>query len=216
MHCKFNCITVNFDRKKHGTYNIYNFIRNSLYRYISVIIQVYNMYYNCSYCIIMNWIAFWKKNCYRIDSINSIFHPESPKVSLGQLQQVFILGNNRRSGMAAISKSNTHYLTHITLHFSISIGILLCLVKLVTLFFRPQVYWYRDGTRLMNEGDIYNRVRVGVIGRKHILTVSSISADRDSGMYTCHAINNIGEAKENFQIMTGDTFIDRVWLNHQT
>ena len=65
------------------------------------------------------------------------------------------------------------------------------------------MFWYRDGTRLTNDADPSNRIRIGHIGRKHILTVSSISADRDSGMYTCHATNDIGDAKENFQILTG-------------
>jgi len=68
----------------------------------------------------------------------------------------------------------------------------------------PFVDWYRDGSRLTNEDGQMNRIRIGHIGRKHILTVSGISADRDSGMYTCHAINDIGEAKENFQILTGE------------
>ena len=68
---------------------------------------------------------------------------------------------------------------------------------------RPSVFWYRDGTRLSNEADPSNRIRIGHIGRKHILTVSSISADRDSGVYTCHALNDIGNAKENFHVLTG-------------
>ena len=73
------------------------------------------------------------------------------------------------------------------------------------MIFRPSVFWYRDGTRLTNDEDPSNRIRIGHIGRKHILSVASISADRDSGMYSCHAINDIGEAKENFQILTGET-----------
>ena len=35
MHCKFNCITVGFDRKQHGIVIIYDFIRNSLHKYLS-------------------------------------------------------------------------------------------------------------------------------------------------------------------------------------
>ena len=34
------------------------------------------------------WIGFWKKNCYRIDSINSMYYPESPKICLLSLQEV--------------------------------------------------------------------------------------------------------------------------------
>ena len=33
VHCKFNCITVNFDGTQHGIYIIFNFIRNSLYKF---------------------------------------------------------------------------------------------------------------------------------------------------------------------------------------
>jgi hypothetical protein len=42
---------------------------------------------------------------------------------------------------------------------------------------------------------------MGVIGRKHILTVANIAAERDAGIYTCHAINQIGETKENFSVL---------------
>ena len=29
---------------------------------------------------LLNWNASWKKNCYLIDSFNSMYDPESPKV----------------------------------------------------------------------------------------------------------------------------------------
>jgi hypothetical protein len=96
----------------------------------------------------------------------------------------------------------------------------LLLIKLKINFFfrsnfRPSVYWYRDGTRLTNDDDPSNRIRIGHIGRKHILSVASISADRDSGMYTCHAINDIGEAKENFQILTGKQKQKQRWKQNR-
>jgi len=76
--------------------------------------------------------------------------------------------------------------------------------------FRPEVFWYRDGSRLIPEDEPPNRIHMGVIGRKHILTVANIGAERDSGTYTCHAINQIGEAKENFPVLTNGEFDDTI------
>lgn len=72
--------------------------------------------------------------------------------------------------------------------------------------FRPEVFWYRDGFRLIPEDEPPNRIHMGMIGKKHILTVANIAAERDSGIYTCHAINQIGEAKENFSVLASGRF----------
>ena len=47
MHCKFKCITVNFDETQHGIYINYNFLRNSLYKIhfiISIIKQLQSLF----------------------------------------------------------------------------------------------------------------------------------------------------------------------------
>ena len=93
---------------------------------------------------------------------------------------------------------------------------------------RAQVHWYRDGQRLRDgdsnlrgraaevlqlpetsdndSGVNVQRVHIGRIGRKHLLTLDDVSAETDAGIYSCHAVNEMGEAKANFQLMTGEQF----------
>ena len=44
------------------------------------------------------------------------------------------------------------------------------------------------------------RIKITKIGRKHIFTINQIMSEHDEGTYTCHAVNEIGEAKHNFQV----------------
>merc|ERR1711997_163436 len=47
---------------------------------------------------------------------------------------------------------------------------------------------------------LQQRIHVSKIGRKHIFTINKIMSGHDEGTYTCHAVNEIGEAKHNFQV----------------
>ena len=48
--------------------------------------------------------------------------------------------------------------------------------------------------------DELQRIRIAKIGRKHLFTINKIMSGEDEGTYTCHAVNEIGEAKHNFQV----------------
>ena len=67
---------------------------------------------------------------------------------------------------------------------------------------KPEVSWYKDGQRLdeLAGQPGYERVSVGHSGRKYLLVITDQVAE-DRGRYTCHATNNIGEAKGNIQVM---------------
>ena len=52
--------------------------------------------------------------------------------------------------------------------------------------------------RQLNDG--LQRIRIEKIGRKHLFTINKIMSGHDEGTYTCHAVNEIGEAKHNFQV----------------
>ena len=79
---------------------------------------------------------------------------------------------------------------------------------------RPTISWYKDGNRInisaiQTEGNgreprhlngNAQRIKITKIGRKHIFTINQIMSEHDEGTYTCHAVNEIGEAKHNFQV----------------
>ena len=46
------------------------------------------------------------------------------------------------------------------------------------------------------------RIRISKIGRKHLFVINRIMSENDDGIYTCHAVNDIGEAKHNFRVMS--------------
>ena len=70
------------------------------------------------------------------------------------------------------------------------------LVCIVHAYPKAEVTWYKDGQQLV-ESDSIN---VEKIGRKHLLQVRNLDEIRDAGTYTCHAVNPVGEFKENFHI----------------
>ena len=79
---------------------------------------------------------------------------------------------------------------------------------------RPNISWYKNGQRMnistshhqrregSRERDLAarQRIRTSKIGRKHIFIIDKIMSEHDEGTYTCHAVNEIGEAKHNFQV----------------
>jgi len=75
-------------------------------------------------------------------------------------------------------------------------SIMLELVCIVHAYPKAEVTWYKDGQQLV-ESDSIN---VEKIGRKHLLQVRNLDEIRDAGTYTCHAVNPVGEFKENFHI----------------
>ena len=48
--------------------------------------------------------------------------------------------------------------------------------------------------------ELSDSINVEKIGRKHLLQVRNLDEIRDAGTYTCHAVNPVGEFKENFHI----------------
>ena len=46
------------------------------------------------------------------------------------------------------------------------------------------------------------RIHISKIGRKHLFIINRIMSENDDGIYTCHAVNDIGEAKHNFRVMS--------------
>ena len=70
------------------------------------------------------------------------------------------------------------------------------LVCIVHAYPKPDVTWYKDGTRLVES----DTITIEKIGRKHLLQVRNLDEIRDAGTYTCHAVNPVGEFKENFHI----------------
>ena len=73
---------------------------------------------------------------------------------------------------------------------------------------RANIEWYKNGQRMnistnhqtMRDLGERQRIRTTKIGRKHLFIIDKIMSDRDEGTYTCHAVNEIGEAKHNFQV----------------
>ena len=80
---------------------------------------------------------------------------------------------------------------------------------------RPTISWYKNGQRInitsiqhsnereprqLSNENSHQRIRITKIGRKHIFTINQIMSEHDEGTYTCHAVNEIGEAKHNFQV----------------
>ena len=70
------------------------------------------------------------------------------------------------------------------------------LVCIVHAYPKAEVTWYKDGQQLTESDSI----SVEKIGRKHLLQVRNLDEIRDAGTYTCHAVNPVGEFKENFHI----------------
>ena len=56
-----------------------------------------------------------------------------------------------------------------------------------------------------------HRIKISKIGRKHLFTINRIMSGHDEGIYTCHAVNDIGEAKHNFQVMSEFVSINYWW-----
>ena len=75
-------------------------------------------------------------------------------------------------------------------------SIMLELVCIVHAYPKAEVTWYKDGQQLTESDSI----SVEKIGRKHLLQVRNLDEIRDAGTYTCHAVNPVGEFKENFHI----------------
>jgi len=87
---------------------------------------------------------------------------------------------------------------------------------------RPTISWYKDGQRInisttqhsnereprqISNQNSHQRMRITKIGRKHIFTINQIMSEHDEGTYTCHAVNEIGEAKHNFQVAISENAI---------
>ena len=53
---------------------------------MAIISSLFNSIQFNSEITLLNWIAFRKKNIFRIDSVNSMYDPESPKVTLLQVE----------------------------------------------------------------------------------------------------------------------------------
>ena len=70
------------------------------------------------------------------------------------------------------------------------------LVCIVHAYPKAEVTWYKDGQQLLES----DTITVEKIGRKHLLQVRNLDEIRDAGTYTCHAVNPVGEFKENFHI----------------
>ncbi len=72
---------------------------------------------------------------------------------------------------------------------------------------RASVTWYNDGEALVPLTNsrpmaaVTERLSVGHSGRKHVLVVSPVRDAEDRGRYTCHAVNDLGDAKGNIQVM---------------
>jgi len=75
-------------------------------------------------------------------------------------------------------------------------SIMLELVCIVHAYPKAEVTWYKDGQQLVES----DTITVEKIGRKHLLQVRNLDEIRDAGTYTCHAVNPVGEFKENFHI----------------
>jgi hypothetical protein len=80
---------------------------------------------------------------------------------------------------------------------------------------RPNISWYKNGQKMnistnhqrrvakgsrVRDLDERQRIRITKIGRKHLFVIDKIMSEHDEGTYTCHAVNEIGEAKHNFQV----------------
>ena len=107
-------------------------------------------------------------------------------------------------------------------------GIQLELVCIVHASPRPTISWYKDG-QIMNITTSHHRglareprrlnqlqrIHIAKIGRKHLFTINKIMSAHDEGTYTCHAVNEIGEAKHNFQVASESRVIKVfVCINH--
>ena len=73
----------------------------------------------------------------------------------------------------------------------------------------------REPRQLSNENS-HQRIRITKIGRKHIFTINQIMSEHDEGTYTCHAVNEIGEAKHNFQVASELQKLFNLFINHQS
>ncbi len=106
-------------------------------------------------------------------------------------------------------------------------GIRLELVCVVHASPKANISWYKDGQILepetiRNSGSVAasgtssgnSRLGIEKIGRKHLLTITNLDETVDSGTYTCHATNPLGERKENFYVMGKNGFVWRFFVGY--
>ena len=102
-------------------------------------------------------------------------------------------------------------------------GVQLELVCIVHASPKPSISWYKDGQKINNSPGSQNniahgarkganeenqRIHISKIGRKHLFIINRIMSQNDDGIYTCHAVNDIGEAKHNFRVMSEFLIVD--------
>ena len=76
-------------------------------------------------------------------------------------------------------------------------GIKLELVCIVHASPRANVSWYKNGHLLQHsEG----RITIEKLSRKYVLAIRNLDETRDAGTYSCHAVNGLGEYRENFHV----------------
>jgi len=91
-------------------------------------------------------------------------------------------------------------------------GIKLELVCIVHASPRANVSWYKNGHLLQHsEG----RITIEKLSRKYVLAIRNLDETRDAGTYSCHAVNGLGEYRENFhvQVATRDSVFDSFHQN---
>jgi len=99
--------------------------------------------------------------------------------------------------LASITFSDPPEITGEQAYIQENEGIKLELVCIVHASPRANVSWYKNGHLLQHsEG----RITIEKLSRKYVLAIRNLDETRDAGTYSCHAVNGLGEYRENFHV----------------